>query len=66
MMPLSAPVPQFPAPEPLGPVATLIRAIIFTQFARLYPLPDDIFDIFDVSEWLTPEQRNALEALSSR
>lgn len=63
MMPLSAPVPQFPAPEPLGPVATLIRAMVFIQFARLFPLPDDIFD---VSEWLTPEQRNALEALSSR
>lgn len=41
---------QFPGPEPLGPWATLVRAILFTRAARIYgPLPDDPLD---VNQWL--------------
>ena len=41
---------QFPGPDPIGPWAAILRAILAVHAARLFgPLPDDPFD---VSEWV--------------
>lgn len=42
--------PQFPAPEPIGPWATLFRQMLFIHAARIFgPLPDNPLD---VNQWL--------------
>lgn len=67
ILPFRSPQMYWPAPDPLGPIQTLVLNMLRAKAAELFvDLPDDPFDMSEWMSVLSPEARNALEAICSR